>query len=266
MKALFIGDIVGKPGRKVVKKFLPDFIASGVHIIVANGENAAGGSGLTPRIVTELFNAGIDVLTSGDHVFRNRDVLEIVDTEERLLRPMNLSDRAKGFGFGVFDKDGVPFAVANFIGRVFLGGANCPFASADQFLVEVDAKAIVRFVDMHAEATSEKVAMGRYLDGRATAVFGTHTHVQTADEQVLEKGTAYITDLGMTGPFDSVLGREVKPVLESFLTGMPHRFDVSKNDPRLSGAPIEFDESTGRANAIRRIHLRENDELPQMEM
>jgi 2',3'-cyclic-nucleotide 2'-phosphodiesterase len=259
MKILCIGDIVGKPGRKLVSRLVPDLRRErGIDFCVANGENAAGGSGLTPKVLRSLLGGGVDVVTSGDHVYKNKEVFACFG-EPALLRPLNYVERAEGRGAGLYQAAGARILVANLQGRVFMDPAECPFAAVDRLLEKRGAEADVILVDMHAEATSEKIAMGWHLDGRASAVVGTHTHVQTADARILPKGTAYLTDLGMTGPFDSVLGRDTASVLHRFTTQMPARFEVAENDLRLSGCIVEIDPADGRASAIERLELRADD-------
>jgi len=258
VRILFIGDVVGKPGRRAVTRLLPAYRAeAAVDFVVANAENAAGGSGLTPPLAEELFAAGVDCLTMGDHVFRRREVLPLLETDQRVLRPANYSRRASGKGLTLLAAaDGTPVGVVNLLGRTFMPAVNSPFEAAEEALGMLAGSARVILVDFHAEATSEKVAMGRYLDGRVTAVLGTHTHVPTADETVLPGGTAYITDVGMTGPHDSVIGRRTDRVLEALLTQMPTRFEVATGDVRLNAVLIEADAETGRASAIERVVLR----------
>ena len=258
IKVLVIGDIVGKPGRKVLSEELPGLVArERISFVIANAENAAGGSGVTPEIAQELFKAGASVLTTGDHVWKKREIVPYIEKESRLLRPANYPAKASGSGFTILaDPAGQKIGVVNLIGRVFMGPADSAFEVADRAVTELARVTPLIFVDMHAEATSEKVAMGWFLDGRVTAVFGTHTHVQTADERVLPGGTAYITDLGMTGPYDSVLGRRKDRVLQALITLMPTSFDVAKGDVRLSGAIITCDRETGKATAIQRVQVR----------
>lgn len=267
MRILFIGDIFGRPGRTIVRERLRTLVSDHqVDLVIANAENAAGGFGLTPPIAEELFELGIDVLTTGNHVWDKRDIIDYFNSanEEpysqarRVLRPANYP--AGTPGVGVFEgttRAGVPYAVVNLQGRVFMTNIEDPFRLADQILAQLKAKVI--FVDMHAEATSEKIAMGWYLDGRVTAVVGTHTHVPTADERVLPGGTAYQTDAGMTGPYDSVIGVQKEMILQRFLTGMPARFEAATNDVRLCAVVIDCDAATGRSSAIRRIRLDEKD-------
>lgn len=260
MLLLAIGDIVGKPGRRLVAEFVPRLRALRVDFVVANAENAAGGSGLTPAVLAELFASGVDVITSGDHAFKNSDVLAVIDSESRLLRPLNLSSLVPGRGYTRVTVKGRDVVIINLIGRVFMPPAECPFLAVNRVLDNAVPDGALVIVDMHAEATSEKIAMGRHLDGRTALVFGTHTHVQTADEDILPGGTAYITDLGMTGPFESVIGREIPPVITGFLTGMPCKFDVAKGDPRLSGLLVRID-NDGTALAVKRLQLRAGAEV-----
>jgi metallophosphoesterase (TIGR00282 family) len=260
VKIIALGDVVGRPGRSAVRRRLPELRREHNPAFVAvNGENSAAGSGLTCDIVEELLGAGIDCLTGGDHVFRKREVLQLIDREPRLLRPFNWSPKAAGSGYAVYEAaDGLRVGVVNLIGRVFLGPADCPFRAADEAIAALKkAGAQIILVDFHAEATSEKVAMGWHLDGRVCAVWGTHTHIQTADERVLPGGTAYITDLGMSGPYDSVIGRDKGAVLHTMLTQMPQRFEVAKGDVRVCGVLIEADPRTGKALAIERLQLSE---------
>jgi metallophosphoesterase (TIGR00282 family) len=263
IKVLAIGDIVGKPGRKVLLDKLPRLIESwNLAFVIANGENLAGGSGITADTLADVLKAGVDCVTSGDHVWKKKEVVSLLSKEPRLLRPENYGDRAAGSGIGLYKtRTGHDIAVVNLLGRVFMKPCDCPFKAAEHALSRLETKARLVLVDMHAEATSEKVAMGWMLDGRVTAVFGTHTHIQTADERILPKGTAYITDLGMTGPYDSVLGRETDRVLQAILTQMPTVFDVATSDARLCGAVITLDTDTGRAADIRRVALRQTDSV-----
>lgn len=258
MRILFIGDVVGKPGRQAVARLLPAYREEvGVDFVVANGENAAGGSGLTPALAQELFAAGVECLTMGDHVFRRREIIPLLETDQRVLRPANYARRASGKGLTVLPSaDGTAVGVINVQGRTFMAPIDSPFEAVERALEVLAGSAPVVLVDFHAEATSEKVAMGRLLDGRVTAVIGTHTHIVTADETVLPGGTAYITDVGMTGPHDSVLGRRADRVLEALLTQMPTRFEVASGDVRLSAVLIEADAATGRALSIERVSLR----------
>lgn len=260
LNILVLGDIVGQPGRNIIKDKLPTLVKEeNIGFAIANAENAAGGSGVTADVTEKLFASGIDVITTGDHVWRKKEVIQVLEAETRVLRPANYSPMAKGKGWVVVKGHlGPDIAIINLLGRVFMSPVDCPFRAVDRILEKIPQKVRVIIVDMHAEATSEKIAMGWYLDGRVSAVVGTHTHVQTADETVLPGKTAYITDLGMTGPHQSVLGRNKDHVLEHLLTQMPTRFDVADKDVRMSGAIITVDAATGRAEGIRRLMLYEN--------
>lgn len=257
MKILFVGDIVGQPGRRAVREIVPALVEDlRIDMVIANCENAAAGFGVTREIVEELYRCRIDVLTSGNHIWDKREVLDFIDDYESLLRPANYPQGAPGFGSVVMPcLSGVHVGVINLVGRVFMRALDCPFLTVDKEIEKLRRKARIIFVDMHAEATSEKQAMGRFLDGRVTAVIGTHTHVQTADEQILPQGTGYMTDAGMTGPFDSIIGTKKEAVLERFLKHMPNRFDVAKGDVRLQGVLITVDETTGRCLEIERISI-----------
>jgi len=261
MNILFIGDIVGSPGREAVKKLLPELKKEHtLGFVIANAENAAGGSGITAKTAEELLASGIDVLTSGDHIWKKREIFEIINREERILRPLNFPGGAPGRGSAVFkSKEGQKIGVINVNGRVFMDALDCPFKTtlAAQEVLAKETKIII--VDIHAEATSEKVALGWYLDGRVSAVLGTHTHIQTADERILPQGSAYITDVGMTGPCDSVIGRRIEDVLERFITAIPTRFEVAAENIQLQGAVVDIDENTGKAKSIVRIQKKLND-------
>jgi 2',3'-cyclic-nucleotide 2'-phosphodiesterase len=262
MKILVIGDIVGRPGRKAVKFFVPNLIKEKkLDLVIANGENAAGGSGLTPAITDEILSCGIDVITSGDHIWKKKEIADYIDKEDRLLRPANYPEGVPGEGCTILNiKDNIKVAVINIIGTVFMKPLESPFKIINQILEKMEKEISLVIVDFHAEATSEKIAMGWFLDGRVSCVFGTHTHIQTADERILPKKTAYITDLGMTGAVDSVLGRKTERVLEHFLTGMPARFEMADKNVQLQGAIVDIDQETGRAKSIERINLRLEDE------
>ncbi|VGO16702.1 hypothetical protein PDESU_05293 [Pontiella desulfatans] len=257
MRVLMVGDIVGKPGRNAFTQVAARMKQEGqVDFIIANGENAASGRGPTPEIANALLNAGADVVTLGDHAWDAKEMVAGIDLEERIIRPANFPKGAPGKGFVRVDTPEGPLVVMQLICRVFMQpGYDCPFQMADRMLNGQLGSDSVIFVDVHGEASSERMAMGRYLDGRVSAVFGTHTHCQTSDETVFEKGTAYITDLGMTGPKDSILGREVEPVVAKFLTGVPHKFDVAKGKPTLEGAIVDVDMKTGKAHSIERIRI-----------
>jgi hypothetical protein len=257
MKILAIGDVVGKPGRLAVKKFVGRMKKDKVDFVIANGENCAGGSGYTESTVKELFSYGVDVITSGDHVFKKKEVLDVITKENRLLRPANYPEGVPGCGYIILPvKNDVQIAVINILGRVFLKPMNCPFKIIESIVNKVKKLTPNIIVDFHAEATSEKIAMGWFLDGKISALFGTHTHVQTADERILPKETAYITDIGMTGPIDSVLGRDINKVLDHFLTNMPAKFDMAKENIQLQGVLVDIDENTGKAKDIKRIKLK----------
>ncbi len=257
IRILFIGDIFGQPGRRMVKEALPKLVEEfGPDLTLANAENAAAGLGITPPLVDELLDLGILVLTSGNHIWDKKEILTYLAerTNGRLLRPANYPTQAPGHGLYVGKtRAGIDYAVVNLQGRVFMPSIDCPFRTADTLLERIPGEVKIRVVDMHAEATSEKLAMGWYLDGRVTAVVGTHTHIPTADEKLLPQGTAYITDLGMTGPYDSVIGMEKQAVIQKFLNQMPARFEVAKGDVRLCAVLIEAEPETGRALTIQRI-------------
>ena len=265
MNILFVGDIFGSAGRKIVREHIGHVRAAhDVDLVVINAENAAGGFGVTPQIAEDLFDLGADVLTTGNHVWDKRELIEYLnsvpaesqDRPRRVLRPANFQPGLPGHGvFEGTTRGGVDFAVVDLQGRVFMNSTNDPFHAADALLAGIKAKVIV--VDFHAEATSEKVAMGWYLDGRVTAVLGTHTHVPTADQRILPGGTAYQTDVGMSGPYDSIIGVEKDLVLHKFLTGMPGKFEAAKGNPKMCAALITCDPATGRASAIQRIMLGE---------
>lgn len=255
MNILFIGDVVGKPGREAIKKLLPVLKKEyNLQFTIANAENAAGGSGITEPVAGELFDAGVDCLTSGDHIWKKREIFEYIIREERILRPLNFPSGAPGHGFNVFKtKEGIKLGVINVNGRVFMEALECPFRTTMQAVEELLKETKIIIVDIHAEATSEKIALGWYLDGKVSAVLGTHTHIQTADERILPQGSAYITDAGMTGPYDSVIGRRVEDVLERFLTSIPIRFEVAQENVQLRGVVIDIDEQTGKSRSIVRI-------------
>ena len=253
MNILFVGDIFASPGRRMVADHLQDIIQTNqIQLAIANAENAAGGFGVTPAIAEDLFSMGLDVLTSGNHIWDKRDVYDYLERQPRLLRPANYPD-APGHGVIVVRaRNGVECAVLNLQGRTYMPATDCPFRKADQLLADLNSAVKVRFVDFHAEVTSEKIAMGRYLDGRVSAVVGTHTHVPTADTRILPGGTAYQTDCGMTGPYHSVIGVETDIVLRRFLTGLPVRMEAARESPELHAVILDVDEATGKARAIRR--------------
>jgi metallophosphoesterase (TIGR00282 family) len=265
VRILFVGDIFGQAGRRIVREHLAHVIREqSVDLVVVNGENAAGGFGITPGIAEEIFDLGAHVITTGNHVWDKREIVEYLqsvpaDSHERprrILRPANYADGAPGYG--VYEgtlPSGQGFAVVNLQGRVFMGNLDDPFRTADSLLAKIKAKVI--FVDFHAEATSEKMALGWYLDGKVTGVIGTHTHIPTADERILPGGTAYQTDVGMSGPYDSVIGVETELVLQRFLSGLPGKFEPAKGNPKMCAVLIECDGDTGRAHSIRRLMLGE---------
>ncbi len=255
MKILFIGDVVGNPGREAIRILLPQLKKEhGLDFVIANAENAAGGSGITPKVAEELFACGVSALTSGDHIWKKRDIFEIIGKEERILRPINFPLGAPGQGWGVFKTDkGLKVGVINVQGRVFMEALESPFQTVKEAQETISEQTKIIIVDIHAEATSEKIALGWYLDGLVSGVFGTHTHVQTADERILPKGTAYITDVGMAGPCDSVIGRKIEDVLERFLTSIPRKFDVAEGNIQLQGVVVDIDEKSGKAVSIVRI-------------
>ncbi len=278
MKILFIGDIVGQPGRRAVAELLPKLRQQhALDFVIANGENSAGGSGITPKTAGEIFAAGVDVITSGDHLWDQKEVMELLANEKRFLRPLNYPPGTPGQGSGVFEikrwgettgepsgkhkisarEDARPtnlsIAVLNVQGRTFMPPLENPFLLALDEVKRLREQTKIIFVDFHAEATSEKIAFARMLDGQVSAVVGTHTHVQTADEQIFPGGTAYLSDAGFTGPHESVLGREIEPVIRRFLTIMPQRFEVEKNNVLLHGALIEIDDTSGKAIKIQRV-------------
>ena len=258
MKVLLVGDIVGRPGRNAFIQIATRLKNEGqIDLVIANAENAASGRGPAPDIAEALLNAAADVVTLGDHAWDSREMVAGIDMEARIIRPANFPKSAPGKGYVRVETPEGTVTVLQLIGRVFMQpGYDCPFQTADRLLKGELANDRVIFVDMHGEASSERMAMGRHLDGRVSAVFGTHTHCQTSDERIFPNGTAYITDLGMTGPADSVLGREVEPVITKFLTGVPQKFDVAKGDPTLEGAIVEVDMKTGRAASIERLRIR----------
>ena len=257
MKVLMVGDIVGKPGRNAFTQVARQLREEGrVDFIIANGENAAAGRGPAPEMANALLSAGADVVTLGDHAWDSKEMVAGIDMEDRIIRPANFSKGAPGKGWVRVETPEGPLVVLQLICRVFMQpNYDCPFQMADRMLKGELGGDNVIFLDFHGEASSERMAMGRFLDGRVSAVVGTHTHCQTSDETVFENGTAYITDLGMTGPKDSILGREVAPVLKKFLTGTPQKFDVAKGDPTLEGVIIDVNMRTGKANGIERIRI-----------
>jgi len=257
VKLLFIGDIIGKPGRQVISRELHRLVDRYmVDLVIANGENAAGGFGITEDTANELYKCGIDVLTSGNHIWDKKDSLSFINRAEKLLRPANYPDGTPGRGSALFTTaGGAKVAVLNLEGRVFMNNLECPFRTADREIPQLYTETPIIFVDFHAEATSEKASLGWYLDGRVSALIGTHTHIQTADERILPGGTAYLTDAGMTGGFDSVIGVKKEEAITKFLSQLPVKFDVAKNSLRLNGVVIVVDEQTGKALSIERINI-----------
>ncbi len=267
MRILLIGDVVGKPGRHIIVQALPGLIArEKLDLVIANGENAAGGSGITPAIYRELIRAGVDCITLGDHIYRRQEIAPLMDQESNIVKPANYPPEAAGHEFAVVKaRNGISVGVFSLLGRVFMRPVDCPFAAADRVLANMPQEIKVIVLDCHAEATSDKQLMGRYLDGRVSAVLGTHTHVPTADEQLLPGGTAFQCDVGMTGPYESILGRRIDRVLETTRTFLPTHFEVATGDPRLCGTIVDVDEITGRATAINRLCVQgpEADRLSQ---
>jgi 2',3'-cyclic-nucleotide 2'-phosphodiesterase len=255
VKILFIGDIVGQPGRRAVKMLLPRLREQyGLDFVIANGENSAGGNGTTVRTAEEIFAAGVDVITSGDHLWDQKEVMELLARERRFVRPLNYPPGTPGQGSAVIEiHNGLSIAVLNAQGRTFMPPLENPFLVVPPEIERLRQHTKIIFVDFHAEATSEKIAFARMLDGKVSAVVGTHTHVQTADEQIFPNGTAYLSDAGFTGPHESVLGREIEPVVRRFVTNMPQRFEVASGRVMLHGAVVEIDEATGKAKLIHRV-------------
>jgi len=265
VRILFIGDIVGRPGRELVRQGLQAIVEyHQVDLVIANAENSAAGFGITREIGEQLLDLGVDVMTSGNHIWDKREALDYIATEPRLLRPANYPAGAPGNGsYLARTRDGISVGVVNVMGRVFMVNIDDPFQVVLREIEALKTRTRIVFVDFHAEATSEKIAMGWHLDGRVTAVVGTHTHVQTADERILPKGTAYLTDAGMTGPHDSVIGVEVSAALGRFLTALPQKFETATANPRLNGVLVDADEQTGRATRIERLSM-SADDLRQM--
>ena len=257
MNILFIADIYGSPGRKAVRDLLPELVeAMGIDFVIGNVENSAAGFGVTKDIIEELKGLGIECMTSGNHIWDRRESLPLLDTEPLLLRPHNYPSGVPGTGSRVFTtKKGVKVGVLNLMGRVFMREIECPFRAAEREVARLREETPIVFLDFHAEATAEKVALGWHLDGKISALIGTHTHIQTADERILPQGTAYLTDAGMTGPYDSVIGVRKELAIQKFLTQLPTRFEPATGDVRLCGVHLEVDESTGRCRHVERISL-----------
>lgn len=258
MRILFVGDVVGRPGRRVVAEVLPRLRSERqVDVVVANAENAAGGHGATPEVLKELSNAGVDAFTMGNHTWRKQVLFPLLDSMENIVRPANYPAGAPGRGAAVVTlQDGRKLGLLNLIGRVYMEPLDCPFQAADSLLEGLRKETHLILVDMHAEATSEKIAMGWHLDGQCSAVVGTHTHVQTADEWILPQGTGFITDVGMCGPSHSVIGTDIEPVLKRFRTGLPQSFNVAKGPAQFSAVQVDVDDDTGKATAIERVFAR----------
>lgn len=257
LNILCIGDIVGRPGRRIISEKLKSLVRElEIDCVIANAENAAGGSGLTPQIYEKLLRAGVNLITMGDHTYRKRTIVPTLETADNIVRPANFSESAAGKGFAFYRTNKGPVvAVVALIGRLFMKPGECPYHTIDKLLPRIDQKAEIVVVDFHAEATSEKIAMGYHLDGRVSLCFGTHTHVVTADDKIMPGGTAYITDIGMTGPHDSVLGRGVENVLKAFRTQMPYPFEIATGDVRMNGILVTIDSNTKRAEQITRIRV-----------
>ena len=262
LNILCIGDIVGRPGRRIdANKLKPLVKELGVDCVIVNAENAAGGSGLTPQIYNKLLRYGVNLVTLGDHTYRKRDIIQTLETTENIARPLNFSEPAAGRGFGIYKTSkGPTIAVVALIGRLFMKPADCPYNTIDKILPQLQQKADIIIIDFHAEATSEKIAMGYHLDGRVSLCFGTHTHVVTADEKIMPKGTAYITDIGMTGAHDSILGRGVESVLKSFRTQMPYPFEIATGNVQMNSIIVTVDSNTKRAERIERINIKADEE------
>jgi metallophosphoesterase (TIGR00282 family) len=261
MRLLLVGDIVGRPGKHACSQIVPTLIRDrAVDFVVANAENASDGSGLTPAMFGKLRHYGVDACTMGDHIYRRREILPLLEAEPRIVRPANYPSEAVGHDVAIVEaRNGVRVAVISLLGRTYMNvRADCPFHAVERILAQLPQPVKIIVVDVHAETTSEKVALGWFLDGRASVVCGTHTHIQTADERVLPGGTAYITDLGMTGPYDSVLGRDKNAVIKALLTNMPHPYHVASQDTRLCGVIVDVDVSTCRATAIERVCIVDN--------
>jgi len=261
MKVLFIGDIVGHPGRRAVKDLVPKLRQQhGLNLVVANGENSAGGSGITRNTAEEIFSAGVDIITSGDHLWDHKEVVELLEHEPRFVRPLNYPPETPGQGSVLFRSDRLPpVGIINLQGLTFMPPLENPFQAVLAEVERLHRHTSIILVDFHAEATSEKIAVGRLLDGRVSAVIGTHTHVQTADEQIFPGGTAFLCDAGFTGPHESIIGREIEPIIRRFMTHMPQRFEVAKGRVLLQGVVLDIDEQTGRALRIERV----SEPLPQ---
>ncbi|WP_458413832.1 TIGR00282 family metallophosphoesterase [Schinkia sp. CFF1] len=259
MRILFVGDVVGSPGRNMIKTYLPKLKNKyKAHVTIINGENAASGRGITEKIYRSFLEAGAHAVTLGNHTWDNKEIFEFIDEAKFLVRPANFPEGTPGKGFVILNLNGIEIGIINLQGRTFLPPLDCPFKKVDELIAEIKKRTNIIFVDFHAEATSEKQAMGWYLDGKVSAVVGTHTHVQTADDRILPGGTAYITDVGMTGPYDGILGMERQAVLKKFITSLPVRFEVSSGREQLSAVVIDIDPKTGKAQKIERILINDD--------
>ena len=251
---LCLGDIIGITGRFALNRYLENIKKdNNIDFVIANGENVANGIGITRDTAKELFSSGVDVITTGNHIWNNKDVFAIIVGENRLLRPYNYPNQSPGLGYYIYDMLGVKIGVLNMMGRTFMDPTDCPFQKAQIAIKHIKERTDIIFIDFHAEATAEKQAFAYYLDGEVTAIFGTHTHIQTADERILPKGTAYITDLGMCGSYDSVIGMKKEAAIARFVTKIPHRFEVETTSPMINGVVIEIDSENGKAKSIKRI-------------
>ncbi|MFA4015141.1 MAG: hypothetical protein RUDDFDWM_000214 [Candidatus Fervidibacterota bacterium] len=258
MRILCVGDVVGRVGRRTLHKLLPRLREEyAIDFVIANGENASGGLGITPQAVDEMLNAGADCITTGNHIWRYKEIIERLTKDERVLRPANYPKEAPGYGWAMFRVADKAICVVCIVGLVFMEALECPFRTIDRILDEVSAKTNIIVVDFHAEATSEKQAFARYVDGRVSIVFGTHTHVMTADERILPKGTAYITDVGMTGPLESVIGVKPELIIQRFVTKLPVKFEVATGNGVLSSVLVDVDDVTGKAKSIQRLVVME---------
>lgn len=258
MNFLVIGDICGKPGRQAADRYIPELKKEhAIDIVIANGENSAGGIGITKKVFDELLACGIDIVTTGNHIWDKKEVVQFIDDEPNLVRPANYPPGAPGQGYCIYPLGDKKIGVINLSGRSFMSAMDCPFRTVDGIVSAIDGQCDIILLDFHAETTSEKMAMGWYLDGRVSCVVGTHTHIQTADERILPKGTAYITDLGMVGPWNSVLGVQKESVLRKFITGLPVRFDLAAGPNVFCGVIVYIDDQNGKAREIKRIMIRE---------
>ncbi|MFC1512303.1 TIGR00282 family metallophosphoesterase [Candidatus Latescibacterota bacterium] len=254
MKVLFVGDIFGRPGKQVASHFIPKFRRErNIDCCIANGENAAGGFGLTETTAHKMFSYGVDIITSGNHIWDRKEVETILEASDRILRPANYPPGVPGNGFTVIERGGYPIGVINLMGRIFLPPIDCPFRAADEVIAQIREMTSIILIDFHAEGTSEKIALGWYLDGRVSAVIGTHTHVMTADERILPNGTAYISDVGMTGPHDSVIGVRIDQSITRIMTHMPVKFSPAEENLKFNAVMVDIDEESGRARSIERI-------------